>query len=152
MDDYTRMTWLYLLKKKSEAFNYFQTFKEFVENECERKIKCLRSDNGGEYVSNEFNKFCDVNGIKRHFSVTETPQQNGVVERKNRTVVEMARTMLHEAKLSNVLWPQAIHTTVHILNRCLLRNNQSVMPYQMWKGRPASIKHFKIFGCKCYIK
>ena len=152
VDDYTRMTWLYLLKKKSEAFDCFQTFKEFVENECDKKIKCLRSDNGGEYVSNEFNKFCDVNGIKRHFSVTETPQQNGVVERKNRTVVEMARTMLHEAKLSNVLWPQAIHTAVHILNRCLLRNNQSVTPYQMWKGRPANVKHFRIFGCKCYIK
>ncbi len=64
----------------------------------------------------------------------------------------MARTMLHEAKLSNVLWPQAIHTTVHILNICLLRNNNSKTSYQLWKGRPASVKHFKIFGNKCYIK
>ena len=74
VDDYNRKTWLYLLKKKSEAFDCFQTFKKFVENECDKKIKCLRSDNGGEYVSNEFNKFCDVNRIKRHFSVTKTPQ------------------------------------------------------------------------------
>ncbi len=86
------------------------------------------------------------------FYVTETPQQNGVVERKNRTVVEMARAMLHEAKLSNVLWPHAIHADVHIINQCLLRTNHSFNPYQMWKGRPASVNHFKNFGCKCYIK
>ncbi len=93
-----------------------------------------------------------MNGIKRQFSVTKTPQQNGVVERKNRTVVEMARTMIHEAKLSNVLWPQAIHMDVHILNQCLLRNNQTITLYQLWKGIPASVKHFRIFGYKCYIK
>ena len=73
MDDFTRMTWLFLLKKKSETFNCFQVFKELTENEIDMKIKCLRSDNGGEFVSNEFNRYCDENGIKRHFSVTETP-------------------------------------------------------------------------------
>jgi hypothetical protein len=66
--------------------------------------------------------------------------------------MEMARTMLNESKLSNILWPQAIHTTVHILNRILLRNNHFKTPYQLWKGRPTSVKHFRIFGSKCYIK
>ena len=116
------------------------------------KIKCLRSDNGGEFVSKEFNKYCDYNGIKRHFYVTETPQQNGVVERKNRIVMEMARTMLNEYKLSNIIWPQAVHTAVHILNISLLRSNSNKTPYQLWKGRPTSVKHFRIFGSKCYIK
>jgi hypothetical protein len=116
------------------------------------KIKCLRSYNGGEFVSKEFNKYCDDNGIKRHFSVTETPQQNGVVERKNRIVMEMARTMLNESKLSNIRWPQAVHIVVHILNRSLLRNKYDKTPYQLWKGRSASVKHFRIFGSKCYIK
>jgi myosin-crossreactive antigen len=67
------MTWLFLLKKKSETFSCFQVFKELTENEIDMKIKCLRSDNGGEFVSKEFNNCCDENGIKRHFSVTETP-------------------------------------------------------------------------------
>ena len=84
--------------------------------------------------------------------MTKTPQHNGVVERKNRTIVEMARTMLNEAKISNVLWPQAIHIFVHILNRSLLINSHFETPYQLWKGRPASVKHFRIFCIKCYIK
>jgi hypothetical protein len=151
VNEFTRMTWMFLLKKKSESFSCFQTFKESTENECDMKIKCLRSDNGGEFVSKEFNRYCDENGIRRHFSVIETPQQNGVVERKNRTVMEMARTMLNESKLSNILWPQ-VHTVVHILNRILLRNNHFKTPYQLWKGRPASVKHFRMFGSKCYIK
>jgi hypothetical protein len=123
-----------------------------TENEIDMKIKCLRSDNGGDFVSNEFNNYCDENGIKRHFSVIETPKQNGVVERKNRTVMEMARTMLNESKLNDMFWPQAVHTAVHILNKILLRNNTNKTPYQLWKGRLANIKHFRIFGSKCYIK
>jgi transposase InsO family protein len=80
-------------------------------------------------VSKEFNRYCDENGIRRYFSITETPQQNGVVERKNRIVMEMARTMLNESKLSNILWPQDVHNVVHILNRTLLRNNHFKTPY-----------------------
>ena len=125
---------------------------DLTENEIETNIKCLRSYNAGEFVSNELKHYSTKNGIKTYFSFTETPQQNGVVERKNRTVMEMARTMLNESRLSNMFWPQAVHTTVHILNRSLLRNNNDKTPYQLWKGRPASIKHFRIFGSKCYIK
>ena len=72
-----------------------------AENESGMKIKCLRSDNGGEFTSNEFNEFCEGHGIKRQFSAMKTPQHNGVVERKNRTVQEAARTMFNEAKLSD---------------------------------------------------
>jgi hypothetical protein len=75
-----------------------------------------------------------------------------VVERKKRTVMDMARTMLNESKLSNILWPQVVHTVFHILNRSFLRNNHFKTPYQLWKGRPTSVKHFRIFGNKCYIK
>jgi transposase InsO family protein len=86
IDDYTRMTWVSFLKEKLEAFNKLKDFKEHVENETNLKIKCLRSYNGGEFTSDEFNKFCETHGIKRHFSALRTPQQNGVVERKNRIV------------------------------------------------------------------
>ena len=118
------------MKKKSEAFNCFQVFKELTENEIDMKIKCLRSDNGGDFVSNEFNNYCDENGIKIHLFVTETPQQNGVLERKNRTVMEMERTMLNESRSSNMFWHKVVHTVVHILNKILPRNNNDKTPYQ----------------------
>ena len=103
-------------------------------------------------MSNDFDNYCDENGIKRHLFVTETPQQNGFIERKNKNVMEMARTMLNESRLSNLFWPQVVHTVVHILNKRVLRNNNDKTPYQLWKGRPTSIKHFIIFGSKCYIE
>jgi len=150
-DDYTRMTWMCLLNKKSEAFGHFKRFKEQIENESDMKIKCLRSDNGGKFTSNEFNDYCHEHGIKRQFSAARTPQQNGVAERKNRTVLEMARTMLNEAGISDRFWPQAVHTAVHTLNRALLRNNTDKTPYELWKGRPANVNYFRVFGSKCYI-
>jgi transposase InsO family protein len=152
IDDYTRMTGVCFLKKKSEVFECFRIFKEMVENETDLKIKCLRSDNGGEFMSKEFRDFCEEHGIKRQFSTARTPQQNGVVERKNKTVQEMARTMLNDSKLSDIFWVQAIHTTVHILNRGMLRSNNDKTPYELWKGRPTNVKHFRVFGSKCYIK
>ena len=85
------------LNEKSEAFEKFKIFKAMAENESGMKIKCLRSDNGGQFTSNDFNYFCEGHEIKRQFSAAKTPQQNGVVERKNRTVQEAARTMLNEA-------------------------------------------------------
>jgi transposase InsO family protein len=152
VDDFTRMTWVCHLKMKSEAFECFKIFKELVENEVELTIKCLRSDNGGEFTSKEFNLYCEEHGIKRPFSSARTPQQNGVAERKNRTVIEMARTMLNDSQLSDKFWGQAVHTSVHILNRGLLRNDTDKTPYELWTGRPTNVKHFRIFGSKCFIK
>jgi hypothetical protein len=102
-------------------------------------------------LKSSFN-FCENHGIKRQFSAPRTPQQNGVVERKNRTVQEAARTMLNEAKLTDKFWRDAIYTTIHILNRAQLRPNHDKTPYELWFGRPTSVKHFRIFGSKCYIK
>jgi transposase InsO family protein len=104
VDDYTRMIVVCFLKNKSEAFENFKIYKEMVENEMNSRIKCLRSDNGGEFTSKEFMDYCSSHGIKRQFSVARTPQQNGVVERKNRTVQKMARTMLMDSKLTDIFW------------------------------------------------
>jgi hypothetical protein len=123
-----------------------------VENEMDSKIKCLRSDNGGEFTSKEFMDYCSNHGIKRQFSIAMTPQHNRVVERKNMTIQEMARTMLMDSKLIDIFWTQEVHTTVHIQNRVMLRNNTDKTPYELWKGRPANVKHFIVFGSKCYIK
>ena len=152
IDDYTRMTWLCLLKRKSKAFGCFKILKELVENEVEQKIKCLRSNNGGEFTSKEFNHYCEEHVIKRQFSTARTPQQNGVAERKKKIVMEMVRTMLNDSQLSGKFWGQAIHTYVHILNRGLLRNDSDKTPYELWMGRSANVKHFRILGSKCYIK
>jgi transposase InsO family protein len=104
VDDYTRMNRICFLKNKSEAFEKFKIYKEMVENEMDSRIKCLRSDNGGEFTSNEFIDYCSSHGIKNQFSVASTPQQNGVVERKNMIVQEMARTMLMDSKLTYIFW------------------------------------------------
>jgi hypothetical protein len=81
-----------------------------------------------------------------------TPQKNGVVERKNTTVQEMARTMIMVSKLTDIFWTQAVHKTIHIQNIVMLRNNTDKTPYEIWKGRPTNVNHFRVFGSKCYIK
>jgi transposase InsO family protein len=123
-----------------------------VENEMDSRIKCLRSDNGGEFTSKEFMNYCSNHGINRQFFVARTPQHNGVVERKNRTVQKMARTMIMDSKLTNIFCTQVVHTSVHIQNIVMLRNNTDKTPYEIWKGRPVNVKRFKVFGSKCYIK
>jgi transposase InsO family protein len=123
-----------------------------VENEMDSRIKCLRSDNGGEFTSKEFMDYCSNHGIKRLFSIARTPQQNGVFERKNMTVQEMARTMIMDSKLTDIFWTQAVHTTIHIQNKVRLKKNTDKNPYKLWKGRPSNVKHFRVFGSKYYIK
>ena len=123
-----------------------------MENETDLKIKCLRSDNGGVFTSKEFNNFFEDHGIKRQFSIPRNPQHNGVVEMKNKIVQEDERTMLKEAKLSDMFWREAINTTIYILNRGKIRANNNKTPYELWKGRPATVKYFKVLGNDSYIK
>jgi hypothetical protein len=152
VDDYTRMTAVFFLRKKSEAFEYFKIYKEMVETDMDLKIKCLRSENGGEFTSKEFMDFYGEHGIKIQFSSVRTPQQNGVVERKNIIVQERARTMLKYSKLGEIFWAQEVHTIVHILDKGMFINNNNKTPYKLWKGRLENVKHFRVFGSKCYIK
>jgi hypothetical protein len=109
-------------------------------------------DNGGEFTSKEFMDYCNNHGIKRKFFLDRTPQQNGVVERKNMIVQEMAQTKIMDLKLTDIFWTQAVHIAVHIQNKVMLRNNTDKTPYELWKGRPTNVKHFRVFGSKCYIK
>ena len=94
----------------------FKQFKNYVEKEVGGLIKCLRSDRGGEFTSSEFNEFCMENGIKRQLTVAYTPQQNGVAERKNRTMMNMVRSMLSEKYLPKIFWPEAVNWTTYVLN------------------------------------
>jgi hypothetical protein len=152
IDDFTRMGWICFLKGKLEALNKFKSFKPLVENEKETKIKCLRSDNGDEFTLKEFDLFCETHGIKRQFSTARTPQQNGIVERRNIKVQEDARTILNDAKLSDGYWREAVSIAIYILNRGQLMINSNKTPYELWFGRAPLVKYFKVFGSKCYIK
>ena len=104
IDDYSRKVWVYFLKHKDEALGVFKKFLSFVENQCGKKLKCLRTDNGGEYVSKAFQDFCESRGIKRELTAPYNPPQNGVAERMNRTIQEKVRSMLSNAQLPNGVW------------------------------------------------
>ena len=152
IDDYSRLTQVSFLKEKSEAFAKFKIFKVLTENQTGRKAKAIRSDRGGDFSSKQFKEFCDEHGIKKEYTIVGTPQQNEVVERQNGTVQQMARSMMKEKNISQGFWVEVIHTAVHILNKAHLRPNSDKTPYHLWFGRPATIKHFRVFGSKCYIK
>ncbi|CAL2251278.1 unnamed protein product [Prunus armeniaca] len=151
IDDCTRMSWVYFLRNKSEAFNCFKKFKSMTELQSGHKVKCLRSDRGGEFLSSEFIKFCEDHGIQRQLTMAYTPQQNGVVERKNGTVVEMAKSMLHEKEIPYSLWAEAVHTAVYILNRCPTKVLNNVTPFEAYSGRKPGTAHLKVFGSLCYV-
>jgi transposase InsO family protein len=116
IDDYSRKTWIYFLKSKDEVFSKFKEFKALIENLSERNIKILRSDNGGEYTSKEFVNFCKDVGIKRELTTPYNPQQNGVAERKNRTIMEAVKTMIHDQDLPMCLWAEAAMAVVYVQN------------------------------------
>ena len=117
IDDHSRRTWIYFLKTKSEVFKRFQEFRALVETQTGRKIKSLRSDNGGEYTLGEFVDYCAEAGIRREFTVPYNPQQNRVAERKNRSIIGAAKAMLHDQGLPLFLWAEACNTAVYLQNR-----------------------------------
>ena len=117
IDDFSRKTWVYFLQEKSEAFTAFQMFKALVEREADSQIKILRTDRGGEFNSQEFGSFCKNHGIRKQLTAAYTPQQNGVCERKNRTILNMVRSLLQRSGLPKSFWPEAVVWSVYILNR-----------------------------------
>ncbi|KAD3067000.1 hypothetical protein E3N88_34880 [Mikania micrantha] len=150
IDDLTRMCWVYFLKQKSQAFEKFKLFKAMVENEVECSIKVLRTYRGGEFCSSDFNSFCENNGIKRELNVPYTPQHNGVVERKNRTIMGMTRSMLKEKCLPNYLWAEGVATAIYLINRSSTKAIKNCTPIEAWTGHKPSVHHLKIFGCIVY--
>lgn len=139
--------WVYMLKYKDQALEMFKRFKALVEKEAKDTIKTLRTDRGGEFTSKEFNDFCANAGIKRHLTAPYTPQQNGVVERRNRTVVAMTRSLLKERNMPEMLWGEAIRHSVYILNRSPTKAVVGETPYEAWTGAKPKLSHIRVFGC-----
>ena len=115
------------------------------------KIKVLKSDHGGEFQNELFEKFCKENEIMHNFSAPRTPQKKGVVERKNRSLEELARTMLNEYEVPKYFWTDVVSTACYVLNKMLIRPTLKITPYELFKGREPNVAHLKIFGCKFFV-
>lgn len=144
--------WTILLMKKSEAFEKFKTFKSLVEQETQERIKTLRTDRGGEFVSTEFQVYCEKYGIKRHLTAPYSPQKNGVVERRNRTLLEITRSILKHMNMPNYLWGEAVRHATYLINRVATGSLSNKTPYEALRGRKPNLSHLKIFGCVCYAR
>ncbi|KAH9706494.1 hypothetical protein KPL70_012223 [Citrus sinensis] len=146
-----RRVWVYTMRAKDEVLEIFVKWKKLVETQTGRKIKVLRSDNGGEYTSDPFLQVCQNEGIKRHFTVRHTPQQNGVAKRMNRTLLEKVRCLLSNAGLDKKFWAEAVSYTSHLANRLPSITIGGKTPIEMWSGKHAQdYDSFRIFGCPTY--
>ena len=150
IDDKSRWTKVYILKSKSEVFETFREYKAEVENQTGKKIKTLRSDNGTEYVNHAMINYLKLHGIRFEKTVPYTPEQNGVAERSNRTVVEKARCMLEESNLDRSYWAEAVNTAVYLKNRSPTIAVSNVTPEESWTGRKPDVSNLRIFGCKAF--
>jgi transposase InsO family protein len=150
IDDKSRYTFVYLLRAKSEVFEKFKEFEALVKNKYMKSIKILRSDNGGEYMSKDFDNFLKSKGIEKQLSVAYTPQQNGVAERMNRTIVESARTMMIHANLSKSYWGYAVMNAVYVRNRCISRVLDGKSAFEIVEGKTPDLENLRVFGCVCY--
>jgi transposase InsO family protein len=149
IDDYSSKTWVYFLKSKDEVLGKFKEFKALMENLSERKIKILGSDNGGEYTSKEFVRFCKVGGIKRELTTPYNPQQNGVAERKNITIMEAVK--IHDQDLPMHLWEEATRTKLYVQFFLSHSAFGFKTPEELFSGKRPKVSHLKIFGCPVFI-
>ena len=121
-----------------------------TEKQSGQALKVLRTDEGGEYTSKAFNTYCEQHGIIHEVTTPYTPQHNGLVERRNRTILDMARNMLKQKKLPNSFWGEVVSTTNYLLNRCPTKRLKEKVLEDVWFGRKPLVSHLKIFGSLCY--
>ncbi|GKB49867.1 putative ribonuclease H-like domain-containing protein [Tanacetum coccineum] len=146
-DDYSRFSWVFFLATKDETSEILKTFITGIENLIDLKVKVIRCDNGTEFKNRIMNQFCEMKGIKMEFSVARTPQQNGVVERKNRTLIEVARTMLADSKLPTTFWDEVVNTACYVQNRVLVIKPYNKTSYELFLGRKPTLSFMRPFGC-----
>ncbi|GJT62791.1 putative ribonuclease H-like domain-containing protein [Tanacetum coccineum] len=146
-----RFCWAFFLGTKDETFHTLKDFITFIENQLNLKVKAIRCDNGTEFKNSKLIELCGQKGIRRDYSNARTPQQNRVAERKNRTLIEAARTMLADSKLPTMFWTEAVSTACYVLNRVLVTSPHNKTPYELLSGKVPNISHFKPFGCQVTI-
>nr|GFA45546.1 ribonuclease H-like domain-containing protein [Tanacetum cinerariifolium] len=150
-DDFSWFTWNFFLKTKVETSGILRNFITEIENLKDLKVKIIRCNNRGEFRNKEMNDFYSRKGIKKEFSNARTPQQNGVAERRNKTLIEVARTVLADAKLPVTFWTKAVNTACYVQNRVLVNKSQNKTPYELFNGRTPVIGFLKPFRCHVMI-
>ena len=151
IDDFSQCCAMYFMNSKSEVFEKYRGFVAIATNESGQRIGTLKTDNGSEYLFKEFQTYLKSKGIKHQLSIPHTPEQNGVAERMNTTIVESARAMMSHANLPSSFWAEAVATAVYVRNRSessALRENMT--PFERWYGRKPDVSHFRVFGCRAY--
>jgi transposase InsO family protein len=151
IDDFTRFRAVMFLKSKDQAFDAFKRYKAYAETHLSSKIKSMRCDKGGEYISKEFIDFTQHHGITRQYTVRARPQQNGVAERANRTIQEHVTAMLQESRLPPSFLGQAVASYIHVWNRCSTTSLRDMTPYELWFGKKPDISHLRVWGCTAYV-
>jgi hypothetical protein len=151
IDDYSRKCWIYFLKDKSDTFDKFKEYKTFIEKQIGKHIRILRTDNGGEFESLQFEYFCKSIGIKRQLTMPYNPHQNGVVERKNMTICEATKEMMFDQDLPNSLWEEATSTTMYIQNMCSHDIFKDTTPEEVFSRIKPEVGNLRIFLCLVYI-
>lgn len=147
IDDYSRKIFAYFIKSKSEVLEVFKEYQTLVEKQTGKLIKKIRSDNGTEYVNTAFEEYLKSKGIEHQLTVRYTPEQNGVAERTNRTIVEMARCLIHEAKADERMWAEAVNTAVYLKNRSPHKAVMNSTPEEKWSGEKPNLKYLRVWGC-----
>ncbi|GJQ95839.1 putative ribonuclease H-like domain-containing protein [Tanacetum coccineum] len=150
-DDCSKFSWVFFLAYKDETYDMLHDLIVGLENRLRHKVKTIRCDHGTEFKNQLMNEFCAKKGIKREYSIARTPQQNGVAERKNRTLIEAARTMLADSLLPIQFWAEAVNTACYVLNRVLVTKPQLKTPYEILMGRSPNISFMRPFGCSLTI-
>lgn len=149
-DDYSRYGYVYLMSHKSEAFDKFKEYRNEVENQLDKRIKALRTDRGGEYLSDEFSAYLKEYGIVPQLTPPGTPQWNGVSERRNRTLLDMVRSMMCQAELPLYFWSYALQTAAHTLNIVPTKSVEKT-PHEIWTGKQPILTYLRIWGCEAYV-
>lgn len=150
VDDYSRAVWVFLLKNKTETADYIISFVNMIHTQFDKQVKMFRSDNGTEFVNHTFGQFCNNKGIVHQTSCAYTPQQNGVVERKHRHLLNVSRSLLFQGRLPLYMWSDCVLTATYLINRTPSSVLKGKSPYEMVYGTAPSLSHLRVFGCLCF--
>ncbi|GJW72466.1 putative ribonuclease H-like domain-containing protein, partial [Tanacetum coccineum] len=150
-DDFSRFTWVFFLATKDETSGILMNFITGIENLVDQKVKVIRYDNGTEFKNRVMNQFCEMKGIKREFNVARAIERNGVAERRNRTLIEAAKTILPDSKLRTTFWAEAVDTACYVQNRVLVVKPHNKTLYELFHGRTLALSFMRPFGCPVTI-
>ena len=151
LDNHTRYGMMFFLKRKDEQFDAFKTYKAWAERQTGRKLKTIRTDRGGEFLSKEQKFYLQEHRIEHQTSMPYSPQQNGRAECFQQTIINKAESMWHAVGVSDGFWKHAVRTAVHVYNVTPISKAEFLTPKEMWSSSKPDISHLRIFRCVAYV-